>query len=370
MSFYYKFKESKASQDTNLVSQGLLRALSRENERSTCVSATSIVSAAREARGMFDERRRSDSDLNLTSSKAAAKCEDRGLILLTDRELEDLGPKRSTTSTVCANGTVSEPNVPSILMGVGILIANLVRLQLFMWIVTEYVVSCFQVSAPGDEHEDSFNPPPNSRPAATSSYWVHRTKAQCQAIDVACFMQTWYDAAEWSPECHIIAVVLILRLLHAHGDTNLNYNNWDKLLLCSLMLAQKVWDDSSLGNIDFPGLWNTVYPDDVIELKVVNRMERRLLELLHYDVHVKRATYMDIYFELRSLSGFDLALQPLSRDDAERLEERGAHVNAQLMPTKARLSAKNRAGQSGSFRVASTSSYTREGGQSGKFVIN
>ena len=72
---------------------------------------------------------------------------------------------------------------------------------------------------------------------------------------------------------------------------------------------------------------------------------------------------------VRSLSGFDLALQPLSRDDAERLEERGAHANAQLMPTKARLSAKNRAGQSGSFRVASTS-YTREGGQSGKFVIN
>jgi hypothetical protein len=38
---------------------------------------------------------------------------------------------------------------------------------------------------------------------------------------------------------HIIAVVLLFRLV-ATTEATLNFDNWDKLLLCTLLLAQKV----------------------------------------------------------------------------------------------------------------------------------
>ena len=58
--------------------------------------------------------------------------------------------------------------------------------------------------------------------------------------------------------------------------------NWDKLLLCSLLLAQKMWDDTPLANIDFPELWRQIYPGcrDTMDLQLVNQMEKRFLEML------------------------------------------------------------------------------------------
>jgi hypothetical protein len=69
-------------------------------------------------------------------------------------------------------------------------------------------------------------------------------------------------------------------------------------------------------------------------------MEKKLLELLNYDVLVDRTTYTKVYFDLRVLSGGDMSLPPLSRDDAEMLEARGAHVNTQLIDVKERWAAK------------------------------
>jgi hypothetical protein len=72
------------------------------------------------------------------------------------------------------------------------------------------------------------------------------------------FMKESFDLAMWSPECNIIALVLITRLI---GSTEItfNFNNWDKILLCSLLLAQKLWDDTPLANVDFPAIWQVQY---------------------------------------------------------------------------------------------------------------
>jgi hypothetical protein len=74
----------------------------------------------------------------------------------------------------------------------------------------------------------------------------------------------------------------------------LTYNNWDKILLCALLLAQKLWDDTPLANVDFPAIWQNVYPQEVIDLKVVNSMEKLFLVMLSYDVHVSRSTYTQV----------------------------------------------------------------------------
>jgi hypothetical protein len=40
-----------------------------------------------------------------------------------------------------------------------------------------------------------------------------------------------------------------------YTEVTFNFNNWDKILLCSLLLAQKLWDDTPLANVDFPAIW-------------------------------------------------------------------------------------------------------------------
>ena len=64
------------------------------------------------------------------------------------------------------------------------------------------------------------------------------------------FMQALFDCAQFSPECCIICLVYINRLI-AFTGLPLHPTNWRPLLLCSIMVAQKVWDDKYLSNADF-----------------------------------------------------------------------------------------------------------------------
>jgi hypothetical protein len=106
-----------------------------------------------------------------------------------------------------------------------------------------------------------------------------------------------------------------------------------------MLLAQKIWDDTPIGNIDFPAIWQNAYPEEEIDVAVVNSMEKLFLILLSYDVHVTRCvgfcstktaqicalitiflrfrllrstTYTQFYFELRDLTDAEFSLEPLS----------------------------------------------------------
>ena len=66
-------------------------------------------------------------------------------------------------------------------------------------------------------------------------------------------------------------------------------------MLCSLLVAQKVWDDRYLSNADFA----FIYPFFMTEQ--LNRIEKKFLELIQYNVTVKSSLYAKYYFELRAL---------------------------------------------------------------------
>ena len=161
----------------------------------------------------------------------------------------------------------------------------------------------------------------------------------CAEVDmesIFSFMKEAFNIAMWSPECNIIAMVLISRLT-ASTEVSLNLNNWDKVILCSMLLAQKLWDDIPLSNTDFPLLWQQAFPGSTaqeVDLQEVNRMERLFLELLHYDVNVTRATYTQFYFELHSLSQTATetkAIVPiLNEDSAAALEMRASCFTNQV----------------------------------------
>ena len=95
--------------------------------------------------------------------------------------------------------------------------------------------------------------------------------------------------------------------------------NWRPLILCSLLVAQKVWDDRYLSNADFA----FIYPFFVTE--EINKLEQKFLELVQYNVTVKSNLYAKYYFELRALfkdNEKEFPLKPIDKKEADRLEIR------------------------------------------------
>jgi hypothetical protein len=136
------------------------------------------------------------------------------------------------------------------------------------------------------------------------------------------FIKALFDCAQFSPECCIISLIYINRLI-AFTGLPLHTTNWRPIVLCSLLVAQKVWDDRYLSNADFA----YIYPFFTTE--EINALEQKFLELLNYSVTIKPALYAKYYFELRGLFNDNIAefpIQQLDRSKAEEIEGRSAHV--------------------------------------------
>ena len=89
------------------------------------------------------------------------------------------------------------------------------------------------------------------------------------------------------------------------------------MTLCSLLVAQKVWDDRYLSNADFA----FIYPFFVTS--EINKLEKKFLELIQYNVTVRSNLYAKYYFELSALQNDDLneiPMMPLDKRQCEQLE--------------------------------------------------
>ena len=62
------------------------------------------------------------------------------------------------------------------------------------------------------------------------------------------------------------------------------------------MIAQKFYDEPYLSN----GQFSHIYP--FFTTNDINRLEKRFLELINYDVYVKPIVYIKYYFELTGFS--------------------------------------------------------------------
>merc|ERR1719217_731801 len=100
-----------------------------------------------------------------------------------------------------------------------------------------------------------------------------------------------YSIAEFSPECLVISLLYIERLRSL--TKVLLLNNWQPILLAAMVIAQKVWDDKSLLNVDFSVICSAY------TLKDINNLEKKFLELLEYNVSITASMYASYYFELR-----------------------------------------------------------------------
>ncbi|OMJ65789.1 hypothetical protein SteCoe_37618 [Stentor coeruleus] len=145
-------------------------------------------------------------------------------------------------------------------------------------------------------------------------------------IDIYNFCKNIIFRSKMEKECSIICLIYIERMIQKSG-LYINEKNWKKLTLISLIIASKVWDDESYENIHFSKVF-TRYP-----LREINSMERLFLNIIEYDVGIKKSQYAKYYFVLRTFAeknNRSFPLKPLAVDTVRRLQSNANRAEERL----------------------------------------
>jgi len=160
-------------------------------------------------------------------------------------------------------------------------------------------------------------------------YTRKEVKEMPSAKLINAFLANIFQVGQFNPECCIIALVYINRLIGVTG-LPLTQSNWKPVVVSAVLLAQKVWDDTPLINADF----SILYP--ALSKKDVNILERKFLSLLNFKLHISPSLYAQYYFELRSVieeQGQTLKFKPLSKAQVRRLDAR-SHLSEEYQRKK------------------------------------
>ena len=226
---------------------------------------------------------------------------------------DTLERKANSTATLFVNSTITAPNVNTIIQAV----ATIIHSQML-----EDIGEGKQINSQSDLFFFSEEKYIRENPAAFDEQRLALLRRTPTVENIFEFVKALFDCAQFSPECCIISLVYVNRLI-AFTTMPLQPTNWRPILLCSLLISQKVWDDRYLSNSDFAYIYPFFTTDEI------NKLEQKFLEALQYSVTVKSALYAKYYFELRGLfneSVSEFPLQPLDRAKAVELEGRSSHI--------------------------------------------
>jgi hypothetical protein len=170
-------------------------------------------------------------------------------------------------------------------------------------------------------------------------------KATPSKDDIYNFIEALYNCVQFSPECCIIALIYINRIIALTG-LSIQPTNWRPIIFVALMVSQKIWDDKYLSNGDF----SYIYP--FFEKNQLNTLEMKFLEMIQYNVFVKLSVYMVFYLELRGLKKEKIPEKQLNNFEVLKMEH--------LISKKKELKLKKSKSQ-GKFKLS---------GERGNYVIN
>jgi len=92
--------------------------------------------------------------------------------------------------------------------------------------------------------------------------------------------------------------------------------NWRRVLLCALLVADKVWEEDVVCNADY---CSDSFPNLTVD--DINQLEREFLSALDFKLVLKASVYAEYYFALRSIAGLEsFPLRPLDKETAQHLE--------------------------------------------------
>lgn len=213
--------------------------------------------------------------------------------------------RSNSTSTIFANGTICEPNMAELISSV----STMLHCQMM---------------------RDIDAPPLKKKMLpdfCEENYTGKLVKDIPPVKHIFQFLKQVFEVGQFNPECCVISLVYINRLIGVTG-VPLTQSNWKPVAISALVLAQKVWDDTPLINADF----SILYP--ALNVKEINRLERKFLDLLEFKLTVSPSLYAQYYFELRSICEETTAnFRPLTKATLRRVER--THLSEQYQKDKA-----------------------------------
>ena len=243
--------------------------------------------------------------------------------------------KSSTTGHIMISSTIDNPNVKMIIKGVATLIHSNILEDMEDGKVIEEGSELYYLS------EEKYI---KECPDLFDEERIALLRKVPTQEDVSGFIDALYDIAQFSGECCIICLIYINRVIALTGMPLLP-TSWRPLVLISLMVAQKMWDDRYLSNSDF----SAIYP--FFDNKQLNTLEMKFLELIQYNTHIRFSIYTKYYLELKSLVP-DFPLKPMDVFTMGKLEKQSKNMEDNLK------------------KNAKTSNDNKEAGQNTVYVIN
>jgi hypothetical protein len=212
--------------------------------------------------------------------------------------------KSNSTSSIFLSSTINSPNVKIIIKAVAtILQSQLIEdMQLGKTISSSSDLFYFSEEKYIQENPNCFDEQKIELINKTPSY-----------EEINDFIEALYYCAQFSPECCVLCLIYINRIIALTG-ISLQSTNWRPMVLVSLMISQKVWDDKYLSNADFA----YIYP--FFDSRQLNILEIKFLEMIQYNVFVKASLYFKYYLELKSVYPEEFLMKPMDIFTMNKLE--------------------------------------------------
>jgi len=133
--------------------------------------------------------------------------------------------------------------------------------------------------------------------------------------EITNFVKYMFFKQALSPQVGIMAIHYVDQLINKTGLLVIPAN-WRRVLLCALLVADKVWEEDVVCNVDY---CSDSFPNLMVD--DINRLEREFLCALDFKLVLKTSVYAEYYFALRSIAGLNVfPSSPLNKETAQQLE--------------------------------------------------
>ena len=96
-------------------------------------------------------------------------------------------------------------------------------------------------------------------------------------------------------EVIVLSLIYIERYIFNTGLL-ITSRNWRRILLTSMIIASKLWDDNSFENSHFSQVFAN------LEVSEINTLERIFLELINYNIYIKQSEYFNYLLMVKTIA--------------------------------------------------------------------